>query len=86
MLRFSSSRRGSNCYLELWEYRSPPSDVDPRELGANDYGIRHLCLDVDDVLAERERLRELRGIQTNPPCCLRMAAAAQSIAGIPLAT
>lgn len=67
MLRFSSSRRGSNCYLELWEYRSPPSDVDPRELGANDYGIRHLCFEVDDVVTEWERLRELGGIHMNPP-------------------
>jgi glyoxylase I family protein len=59
--------RGSNLYLELWEYSAPSSDVDPQKLGANDYGLRHLCFEVDDLLAEWDRLRALGGIQMNPP-------------------
>ena len=70
-LRNSAARgcfmKGGNCYLELWEYSSPPSSGDPRSQGANDYGIRHLCFEVDDVKAEWDRLKKLGGIHMNPP-------------------
>jgi catechol 2,3-dioxygenase-like lactoylglutathione lyase family enzyme len=70
-LRNSAARgyvmRGGNFYLELWEYSEPPSEADPGSLGANDYGIRHICFEVDDVVAEWERLRELGGMHMNRP-------------------
>ncbi len=58
---------GVNCYLELWEYASPRPQGSPLERGANDYGIRHLSFEVDDVLKEFERLEKLGGIVMNRP-------------------
>jgi catechol 2,3-dioxygenase-like lactoylglutathione lyase family enzyme len=59
--------QGQNCYLELYEYATPPSAEDPKKLGANDYGIRHLGFEVDDVRKEWRRLKELGGIHMNEP-------------------
>ena len=59
--------KGQNCYLELWEYTHPISTENPTKNGANDYGIRHLAFQVDDVQVEYERLKKLGGIVTNPP-------------------
>ena len=49
--------RAGNAMLELFEYASPaPRRADPgRRLC--DHGITHLCLDVDDLDAEYQRLR-----------------------------
>ena len=59
--------KGINCYLELWKYQSPTSQGDPAQQGANDYGIRHLCFQVDDARSEFERLKTLGGIAMNEP-------------------
>jgi catechol 2,3-dioxygenase-like lactoylglutathione lyase family enzyme len=59
--------KGANSYLELWQYKSPESNEDASRYGANDYGLRHLCFEVDDVTAEWERLKRLGGIPMNPP-------------------
>jgi catechol 2,3-dioxygenase-like lactoylglutathione lyase family enzyme len=58
--------KGANCFLELWQYASPPSEEDRNGHGANDYGFRHLCFEVD-VTAEWQRLKNLGGIHMNPP-------------------
>ena len=59
--------QGSNTYLELFEYSLPKPAGDPSSRGANDYGITHLCFQVDDVQQEYERLQTLGGITMNPP-------------------
>jgi catechol 2,3-dioxygenase-like lactoylglutathione lyase family enzyme len=49
--------RAGNAYIELFQYASPdPSPGDPRR-PVCDHGITHLCLDVEDLDAEYERLR-----------------------------
>lgn len=58
---------GINCYLELWQYESPQPQGNPLERGANDYGIRHIAFQVDDVEKEFARLEKLGGIVMNRP-------------------
>ncbi len=58
---------GVNCYLEFWQFSSPVPKGDPKERGANDYGIRHICFQVDDVMKEFERLEALGGIVMGRP-------------------
>jgi catechol 2,3-dioxygenase-like lactoylglutathione lyase family enzyme len=54
--------RAANAYLELFQYASPePKPADPQRRVC-DHGITHLCVDVDDLDAEYERLRE-RGVE-----------------------
>lgn len=59
--------QGSNAYLELFEYSAPPPVGNPSARGANDYGITHLCFQVDDVQLEYQRLLDLGGISMNAP-------------------
>jgi len=59
--------QGSNTYLELFEYSAPVPVGDPSERSANDYGITHLCFQVDDVDKEYERLQTLGGVVMNAP-------------------
>ena len=59
--------RGENCYLELFEYATPSSNANPKALAANDFGIRHLSFEVDDVSEAFNRLRELGGLIMNEP-------------------
>ena len=70
-LRNSAARgyimTGSNCYLELWQYESPQPLGNPLEKGANDYGIRHIAFEVDNVEQEFARLEKLGGIVMNRP-------------------
>ena len=48
--------RGGNAYLELFQYHAPaPRPGDPQR-PVCDHGITHLCLDVNDLDAEYERL------------------------------
>ena len=54
-------------YLELFEYKQPQSTADPASLGANDYGIRHLCFQVEDVAQALTRVIELGGGKMNEP-------------------
>jgi catechol 2,3-dioxygenase-like lactoylglutathione lyase family enzyme len=57
-----------NCYLELYQYLSPEqTGPEPGDLGAHELGIRHLAFYVDDIFAEYNRLKELGGVQINPP-------------------
>ena len=58
---------GPNGYLELFEYERPPSTADPASLDANDYGIRHLCFQVEDVEEALARVVELGGGKMNEP-------------------
>lgn len=54
--KFAMLRKG-NALLELFEYESPvPKTGDP-ERPVNDHGITHMCLDVNDLDFEYERLK-----------------------------
>ena len=60
--------RGSNSYLELWEYLAPQQVGDePAERGAHERGLRHLAIEVDDVPAALDRLVELGGSRMGDP-------------------
>jgi catechol 2,3-dioxygenase-like lactoylglutathione lyase family enzyme len=60
--------RGSNSYLELWQYLAPDQVGDePGDRGANERGLRHLAIEVDDVPAALERLLELGGSKMGDP-------------------
>lgn len=47
--------RAGTCYLELFEYASPPGREGP-PLRPNDRGYTHFCVDVTDIEQEYERL------------------------------
>ena len=60
--------KGHNCFLELFRYDAPAATApDPKTLGANEPGIRHLWFYSDDVRADFERLKALGGIVINEP-------------------
>lgn len=60
--------RGSESYLELWQYGAPEQvGDDPADRGANERGLRHIAIEVDDVGAALERLVELGGSQMGEP-------------------
>ena len=59
--------QGANGYLELFEYEQPQSTANPALLNAADYGIRHLCLQVEDVAQALARVIELGGAKMNEP-------------------
>jgi len=49
--------RGPGFLLELFEYASPEPGSAPR--GLADYGLTHLCFEVDDAAQEHARLASL---------------------------
>jgi catechol 2,3-dioxygenase-like lactoylglutathione lyase family enzyme len=61
-LRGSSARavmlRLGNAMVELFEFSSPTPQAGDPERPVCDHGITHICLDVSDVDAEYQRLRE----------------------------
>ncbi len=59
--------QGPNGYLELFEYEQPASTADPASLDAGDYGIRHLCFQVEDVDKALKQVVELGGRKMNNP-------------------
>ena len=59
--------RGPCGYLELFEFEQPRSAAHPALLDASDYGIRHLCFQVQDVAAALARVVELGGGKMNEP-------------------
>lgn len=60
--------RGSNSYLELWQYLSPEQiGDDPATRQAHERGLRHLAIEVDDVQAALDRLVSLGGTKMNDP-------------------
>ena len=61
--------QGANCYLELFEFSAPVSDLRPAEYGANDYGIRHLCFEFEDVAVALKLVVSLGGAKINEPVC-----------------
>ena len=59
---------GSQSHLEVWEYSSPPAEATaPKSLGAHEQGLRHLALEVTDVAAALERVKELGGTAMGEP-------------------
>jgi catechol 2,3-dioxygenase-like lactoylglutathione lyase family enzyme len=59
--------KGQNCFLELFEYLSPPSQGDPKKECANDFGIAHLAFQVIDIFAACERLKAAGAITHGEP-------------------
>ncbi len=60
--------RGSNSYIELWQYHAPTRvGDDPAHRGANELGLRHLAIEVDDVHAALDRFVELGGTRMGDP-------------------
>ncbi|MFW2382168.1 MAG: VOC family protein [Acidimicrobiales bacterium] len=60
--------RGSNSYLELWTYAAPSQiGPDPAALGANERGLRHLAIEVDDVPAAWRLVQQLGGSAMGEP-------------------
>ncbi len=60
--------RGSNSYLELWSYHAPGRlGPDPADLGANEPGLRHLAIEVDDVDAAWHLVQQLGGSAMGEP-------------------
>lgn len=60
--------RGSNSYLELWQYQTPAAvGDDPAARGAHERGLRHIAIEVDDVRAALDRLVELGGSRMGDP-------------------
>ena len=60
--------RGSNSYIELWQYHAPTQvGDDPAERGANELGLRHLAIEVEDVHAALDRFVELGGTRMGDP-------------------
>ena len=59
--------QGPGGYLELFEYRQPQSTTDPALLNASDYGIRHLCFQVQDVDRALAQVIALGGAKMNDP-------------------
>jgi len=50
--------RCGNAHVELFEYRAPEARPGDPDRPVCDHGITHLCLDVEDLDAEYERLKE----------------------------
>ena len=48
--------RAGTCYLELFQYSAPPSDLD-RPLRPYDRGYTHFCVDVTDIEADIAHLK-----------------------------
>lgn len=59
--------KGSNCYLELFEYRSPAQRGDPAARRACDPGIAHIAFQVTDIHSAFERFKEAGGLVHNSP-------------------
>ena len=68
--------RGTNVYLEIFEYSSPATDqlVDARY--ANELGIRHLSFQVENIEILLDRCAELGGSRINDPFVVPGRAAA----------
>ncbi len=58
--------KAGNAYLELFEYSSPPGRTADQPRQPCDHGYTHFCVDVIDIDAEYERLREC-GMQFHGP-------------------
>jgi catechol 2,3-dioxygenase-like lactoylglutathione lyase family enzyme len=59
--------RGGNTYLELFEFTSPAAEAPLRsDRPVTEYGLTHICLDVDDAQGEYERLAAA-GMEFNSP-------------------
>lgn len=59
--------KGQNCFLELFEFQTPKSDVDPFTRKATDHGIAHLCFQVKDIFTVFEQVKAAGGITHGEP-------------------
>ncbi len=67
--------RGSNTYLELWHYTSPPSRRQSGETCAADYGYTHLCFAVRDFDRILEKFLAAGGALIKPLTNVKVAGA-----------
>ena len=58
--------RLGNAYLEFFEYVTPAGETKDPAYGVNNHGYSHFCLDVKNIDAEYERLKE-HGVAFNCP-------------------
>ena len=58
--------RLGNAYIEVFEYEAPRSAPQDADRGVNQFGYTHFALQVDDILACRERL-VAAGIRVHTP-------------------
>ncbi len=69
-LRDSSSKQAmlklGNAYIEFFQYLTPEGQPQDPAYGVNNHGYTHFCLDVQDIDAEYERLRN-NGVTFNCP-------------------
>ena len=49
--------KAGNAFIEIFQYSSPLASQGDPNRPACDHGITHLCLDVNDIQAEYERLK-----------------------------
>ena len=54
--------RTGNCFLEIFEFSSPPPVPQDPNRPVVDHGLNHLCIAVDDAVAECARL-ESQGLR-----------------------
>jgi glyoxylase I family protein len=47
-----------DSFLEVFEFSSPPIDAQTTERPVNEHGISHVCLQVEDIHTEYDRLRQ----------------------------
>lgn len=69
--------RHGNSYLELFQFLSPEQpEISTQRRPTHKQGITHICLQVDDIVSEYERLREAgmefhcepQDLDTDAPC------------------
>lgn len=58
--------RTGNSFIEFFEFASPPPKAVVGDRPVNDHGITHLCIAVDDAVAECARLEKL-GLRLHCP-------------------
>lgn len=58
--------RTGNSFIEFFEFASPPPEVVTTDRPVHNHGITHLCIAVDDAVAECARLEKL-GLRLHCP-------------------
>ena len=59
--------RMNDAYLEIFQFESPKPRLARHGARQSDFGITHLCLSVDDIGGEYQRLSKAGVMFTSPP-------------------